>query len=191
MRQSTAYSARGSLSWIIRQCFVNFALAFRRSFNPSARLRLPWYAALVFASCGLVERRCSKQNSFTAEINPPVTKTTYPPRDPNATWIFDMVDRSRGTTVVLDLGLPERLSAPDVETFLTFQRYETAIENKLYRALNQLERLQRMRRGDKISAPAAVDVNVHHESERRFVWKFRPLKPVASASQRRGMVIQK
>jgi hypothetical protein len=29
-----------------------------------------------------------------------------------------------------------------------FQRYETAIENKLYRAINQLERLQRTQHGD-------------------------------------------
>jgi hypothetical protein len=52
--------------------------------------------------------------------------------------------------VVVNLGLPARLSASGVETLQTFQRYETAIENKLFRALKQLERLQRMRRGDKI-----------------------------------------
>jgi len=102
---------------------------------------------------------------ITAEINPPVTKTTYPPPDPDAARIFEMVDRMQPTIVILDPGLPARLSAADVETLLTFQRYETAIENKLYRALNQLERSQRMRRGDKIPAPAAVDVNVHRESD--------------------------
>jgi hypothetical protein len=46
-----------------------------------------------------------------------------------------------------------------------YQRYETAIENKLYRALNQLERLQRIRRGDQIPAPGAVDVNVHQDGK--------------------------
>jgi hypothetical protein len=42
-----------------------------------------------------------------------------------------------------------------------FQRYESAIENKFYRALNQLERLQRMRKGEHVAAPVAVDVAVH------------------------------
>ena len=40
------------------------------------------------------------------------------------------------------------------------KRYETAIENKLYRALNQLERLQRLRGGEKIPAPVSVSVGV-------------------------------
>ena len=41
-----------------------------------------------------------------------------------------------------------------------FQRYETGFENKLYRAMHQLERLQRIRRGEAIPAPAALDVGV-------------------------------
>jgi hypothetical protein len=82
---------------------------------------------------------------ITGEINPPLTKTTYPPPDPEAARIFEMVDRMNPTTVVLDPGLPARLSASAVETLLTFQRYETSAENRLDRALRQLERLQRMR----------------------------------------------
>ncbi len=42
-----------------------------------------------------------------------------------------------------------------------FQRYETAIENKLYRAINQLERLQRTRRGEFVPAPQTVDLSIH------------------------------
>jgi hypothetical protein len=102
---------------------------------------------------------------ITAEVNPPLTETTYPPVSPDVARIVEMVKQTHGTTVVLDPGLPASLSASDVETLLTFQRYETAIENKLYRALNQLERLQRVRRGDKIPAPASLDVNVHREGE--------------------------
>jgi len=40
-------------------------------------------------------------------------------------------------------------------------RYEAAIERQFYKALNQLERLQRMRLGDKIPAPLAVEVDVN------------------------------
>jgi hypothetical protein len=41
-----------------------------------------------------------------------------------------------------------------------YQRYITAIEQQLYRALHELERLQRMRQGERLPAPAAVDVNI-------------------------------
>ena len=78
----------------------------------------------------------------------------------------EIIEKDYGKTVVVDAGLPCRLGSSAVETLVnTFQRYETTIENKLYRALNQLERLQRIRRGDKIPAPAALDVNVHHERD--------------------------
>jgi len=40
-------------------------------------------------------------------------------------------------------------------------RYEGAIERQFYKALNQLERLQRLRAGDSVPAPVAVDVDVN------------------------------
>ncbi len=40
-------------------------------------------------------------------------------------------------------------------------RYEGAIERQLYKALNQLERIQRLRAGDSIPPPVEVDVNVN------------------------------
>ncbi len=39
-------------------------------------------------------------------------------------------------------------------------RYEGAIERQFYRALNELERLQRLRAGDDVPAPVEVDVDV-------------------------------
>jgi len=40
-------------------------------------------------------------------------------------------------------------------------RYEGAIERQFYKALNQLERLQRFRAGDNVPAPIQVDVDVN------------------------------
>jgi len=40
-------------------------------------------------------------------------------------------------------------------------RYEGTIERQLYKAMNQLERLQRMRAGDNVPAPVEVDVDVN------------------------------
>lgn len=39
-----------------------------------------------------------------------------------------------------------------------YSRYETTIQSKMYKALHELERLQRMRKGDKVNAPVVVDV---------------------------------
>jgi hypothetical protein len=87
----------------------------------------------------------------TAQLNPPVTKKEG--------GLHDSFGDMLGKTVVLDPGLPARLSADAVDALCNkYQRYECAIENKLYRAMHQLERLQRMRRGEMLPAPAAVDV---------------------------------
>jgi len=44
-------------------------------------------------------------------------------------------------------------------------RYEGAIERQLYKALNQLERLQRLRAGDRVPPPLEVDVHVNAGQE--------------------------
>jgi hypothetical protein len=47
---------------------------------------------------------------------------------------------------------------PSAEVLEKILRYEAALDRQLYRAMNQLERLQRRREGDKVSAPLMVDV---------------------------------
>ena len=42
-------------------------------------------------------------------------------------------------------------------------RYESTIERQLYKALNQLERMQRFRQGDNVPPPLEVDVNVNSD----------------------------
>jgi CRISPR/Cas system-associated endonuclease Cas1 len=50
-------------------------------------------------------------------------------------------------------------SIPSKDELDRLLRYEGAIERQLYKAMNQLERLQRMRSGDNVPAPVEVDVN--------------------------------
>ena len=58
---------------------------------------------------------------------------------------------------LLDPGLPASVSSEKFEPLVnTFQRYDTALENKV-----ELERLRRMIKGEHLPAPAAVDVTVH------------------------------
>ena len=40
---------------------------------------------------------------------------------------------------------------------------EGSVERQFYRALNELERLQRMRSGDHVPAPVNIDLAVHRE----------------------------
>ncbi|MDD4628252.1 MAG: hypothetical protein PHE68_02540 [Candidatus Peribacteraceae bacterium] len=48
----------------------------------------------------------------------------------------------------------------DVERLTnTYLRYQTTIENRLYKAMHELERLQRMRRGESIPSPLTVEGN--------------------------------
>lgn len=46
------------------------------------------------------------------------------------------------------------------DAFDKLSRYETRIERSLYRALHELQRLQALRRGEPVSSPAVVDVDV-------------------------------
>jgi hypothetical protein len=85
----------------------------------------------------------------TEELNPPI----FEPGPVEETWIVDP-------------GLPASMRCGRVELLVsTFQRYETAIANRLFRTLHELERLQRMRRGERLPAPVTVDVNVHGDSQ--------------------------
>lgn len=46
------------------------------------------------------------------------------------------------------------------ELYSVHSRYETTILNKLFRTLHELERLQRQRKGEAVSAPIAIDHNL-------------------------------
>ena len=48
---------------------------------------------------------------------------------------------------------------PSREVLDKILRYETNLERQIYRAMAQLERVQRMRRGEAIPAPLSVEVS--------------------------------
>jgi CRISPR/Cas system-associated endonuclease Cas1 len=48
---------------------------------------------------------------------------------------------------------------PSEATLDKILRYEAALERQLYRAMNQLERLQRRRQGENIPAPVTMDIS--------------------------------
>jgi hypothetical protein len=67
----------------------------------------------------------------------------------------------------VDPGLPALMKLPSVQALVSVhQRYESPIVHRLFRTLHELERLQRIRRGERVPvpAPAPLDVSVHHET---------------------------
>jgi hypothetical protein len=97
--------------------------------------------------------RLLEAEAFTAYLNP--AKTTHHPG--SAAFGPEVI----GWTETLDIGLPARLSNDAIDGInRKVLRYETSIENKLFRWQNQLERLQRLRRGEEIPVPTSVDLNV-------------------------------
>ena len=98
---------------------------------------------------------------ITGVLNPPIW-TDQP--------TFDLGDIQNG--VIADPGLPALITEEEVQILFTlFQRYATAIDQEIYRGMHELERVQRMRRGEQLAAPTAVDVTVHTEppGENSFV----------------------
>lgn len=68
--------------------------------------------------------------------------------------------------VVENEGYTPRLHSGNIERIAdVFGRYETTVENKLYKALHELERLQRLRKGDNVAAPFALDIAMGSFSE--------------------------
>ena len=61
----------------------------------------------------------------------------------------DAEERARQSAAVL----------PSAEVLEKILRYETALERQLFRAMNQLERLQRRRLGENIPAPLTMDIS--------------------------------
>lgn len=55
-------------------------------------------------------------------------------------------------------------SIPSLDDLNCLLRYETAIEKQLYKALNQLERMQRLRAGDNVPAPLKVDIDLNPDN---------------------------
>ncbi|HUD03114.1 MAG TPA: hypothetical protein VMR46_03860 [Candidatus Paceibacterota bacterium] len=51
----------------------------------------------------------------------------------------------------------------------TYLRYETTIENRLYKALHELQRLQSARNGERVPPPVAIDVSISGGGENGFV----------------------
>jgi hypothetical protein len=142
------------------EIFLDYRARLESELKPMGEVEIGLVRRIALDLVRLRRAAAIEAEYITGKLHPTVTETFH------ANFAVDLaIHRLKGTTEVLDAGLPARLSVADMEGLQRFQRYEGTIENRLYRALNQLERLQRMRRGDRIPAPASLDVTVHGKSD--------------------------
>jgi hypothetical protein len=79
-------------------------------------------------------------------LNPPIYKYARP--DPD-----------------IDPGLPAAMKLESVQPLVSvFQRYEAIFSQRLFQIWHELERRQRLRQGERLPAPAALDISVHPET---------------------------
>jgi hypothetical protein len=98
-------------------------------------------------------RRCAgwEAQEITAILNPP-----FYDENPLAMPSLE---------TVVDPGLPALADAERFGPLVSiFQRYETSIENKLIRAMHEVERLRRIKQGERLPAPIALDATVNIDS---------------------------
>lgn len=104
-----------------------------------------------------LRRACLIEAEFiTADLNPTIAE---PSQAELLTEVFNQPGK------IIEPGLPARLSVEAVEELVTkFQRYETSIENKLFRTINQLETVQQARRNG--SRPSAKTISTPVQSKK-------------------------
>lgn len=71
-----------------------------------------------------------------------------------------VVDNWEGLDMVIDKGYEPKIGKDFISELGTvYSRYETAIENRMFRLMHELERLKRLKNGENLPVPIVADVN--------------------------------
>jgi hypothetical protein len=120
------------------ETFQNFCAAIEAELKPLGEIENFLARQIVLCMVRLKRVRLLEAEFVTAQLNPPVME--------NFDTDIDRILGNINNQTVVDPGLPARLSAEAVDALAnSFARYETAIENRMLRALNHLERMQLLR----------------------------------------------
>jgi len=74
----------------------------------------------------------------------------------------ETIVENEGYTPTVTHEMVDRLSS-------TFLRYEIALENRMYKAIHELQRMQSVRNGENVPPPLALDVDMTGDKMDRFV----------------------
>lgn len=91
--------------------------------------------------------------------------------------VGDLISQYEGP--IVDPGIPAAMDAGTLQHLLNYQRYASGFANSLFRCLHELERLQRMRLGERLPAPTALDVSLRAETgtQAAVLTARKPVKP--------------
>jgi hypothetical protein len=126
----------------------------KREMNPVGTLETQLVEAAASDMVRWARARRLEAEYITEVLNPPKHE-----RDPLGDVLSDLQGR------IVDPGVPAALKPGSVQCLVAiYQRYETIFANRLFRTLHEFERLQRLRLGERLPAPIAVDVSVRAET---------------------------
>ena len=135
--------------------FLQYRARLEAELKPLGELEIGLVRRIALLFVRLRRAAVLEAEFITEKLNPTMTEKYH-----HDEKIDLLMLRYAATTVVLDPGLPARLSVADVEALQVFQRYETSLETKFFRALHQLERIQRIRCGENVAPPVMLNVDV-------------------------------
>jgi len=146
--------ARGLTELDDSDAYESLIQRLRETYCPLGDLESFFVQRIAFHMFRLQRAERLEAEYITGEIHPPKMGPTF----------ADLC--GNGEPEVIEPGLPAVIGALSAANLVAgYQRYETGIENKLYRAINELERLQRRRGGEYVPAPQALDVSLHSGPE--------------------------
>ena len=129
------------------ETFPNFCARIEAELKPLGEIQTFLARQIVLCMVRLKRVRLTEAEFVTAQLNPPIAEKSF-------NDVARILAEMDATTVVVDPGLPARLSAEAVDALAnSFARYKTAIENRMLRALNRLERMQAPRRAADVLKP--------------------------------------
>lgn len=137
---------------------------FNRDFRPATFLEEMLVERLALTQVRLRRSAMLEAEFIADQLHPPPRAASGPHPLISAMKLY--LDPASATKEEEEEESPKRrrlsISAIDV-LGQKFQRYETSLENRFFRTLNELERLQRLRGGDVVPPPMTVNVALHDD----------------------------
>lgn len=112
-------------------------------FQPIGRLEELLVERIALCSIKLVRIQKAESEFIKSALHPKIV------RDISIDW----------TSEVVEEGYHPKINQDSLLVLgTTYSRYETAIENRMFRSIHELERLQRVRNGEVVSPPITADI---------------------------------
>ena len=119
--------------------------------NPAGPIEMFLVESIAVEMVRVRRARRLEAQHINGALDPPTYKTVVPTSSMHRPQI--------------DPGRPARMRLEHIFPLVKlYQRYEATIQSGFFRNLHELERRQRMRHGEQLPAPAALDVSVHQET---------------------------